>query len=684
MRWTIRLVFAALLALASSAGAIPPPWVPLGPFGGSIRSLTTGADPATLYAVTSGGVFKTADRGLSWTAINLRGDVTSLAADPVHAGVLYLSVQGEGVIKSTDGGAHWAPANGGLAVQSVAPRAVAVDPARPERLYLLTASAGLWRSGDGGASWRSGGPAGPRSIAVSPAAGTAFLSANGGVYRTLDTGATWKPAGRGLPAGPADALAVAASDPRTVYAYYNGAGLFRSQDGGASWHRQRAAFDAGALVAFAVSPHTPRLLYVSLSNGGFYRSLDGGVLWTGLAGISGVKVIAGAEPRTSGTVYAGLGTGRAGVDLGGVWRSADAGTTWTPRTQGMFAIPVATVAADPNDARKLWTSVDATPYRSLDHGAQWKPRRSIPTADDAGHDGVYVNFIRKLAVGAQSLLGPQSLSWLYALDGRALAATGAFDSSLLFRSYDDAVFWQLLASPVPSTPPSAEMLAIAPSRLSQLYVVAVDRTGLTSQKVYRSTDSGNTWQQEGDPGLVCGLGDLVVAPTSPEVLYAGGSGKSPAPYLCHPPFSPRVARSDDGGTTWTDISAGLPGEFVAALAVDPRDARIVYAGIGAGVAFPAGDGVWKSTDGGQTWSRAGAELAGHTVSALLASTLPGRLYAVVDGNRVFRSDDGGASWQGWTRGLRAQGITALTADPGDPRRIYAATTNGVWALTEAD
>ena len=109
-----------------------------------------------------------------------------------------------------------------------------------------------------------------------------------------------------------------------------------------------------------------------------------------------------------------------------------------------------------------------------------------------------------------------------------------------------------------------------------------------------------------------------------------------------------MARSDDGGATWTDVTAGLslPGEFVAALAVDPRDARTVYAGFGPGAAFPDGDGVWKSTDGGATWARAGAELAGRTITSLLASTLSGRVYAVVDGARVVRSDDGGASWQG--------------------------------------
>jgi photosystem II stability/assembly factor-like uncharacterized protein len=662
-------VFLCLLVLATSAQAIPPPWMPLGPFGGDVRSLTAGPDPATLYAVTPSGVFKTADRGLSWAAVNLRRDAANLAADPAHPGVLYLAVRIEGVIKSTDGGAHWAPANGGLPFQNATPRAVALDPARPERLYLITSSpAGLWRSSDGGASWRSGGPGGARSIAASSTAGIAFLSAAGGVYRTLDAGATWKLLTRGLPAGPADALAVAASDPRTVYADYNAAGLFRSQDGGASWQRQTLPLSGGGVVSFAVSPRTPRLLYLALSNGGFYRSADGGAHWTGFTGISNVRALAGAEPRTSGTVYAG--TGLLGGTLGGVWWSGDAGTTWTRRSQGLAALPAAQVGVDPAQPDHLWTGVGGTVYRSLDRGAHWSARSPIPT-----DNGTWTNLVRRVAVG--------SASRLYAQVTRFRATNGADNGTFLWRSADDSASWELLLGPS-GDPVSAGLFDISPSMPSDLYAVAVDGVSLSPGALLRSTDGGSSWQQEGSPGLVCVSGGLAVAPSSPEVLYAGGSGKSPAPYLCKPPFSTRVARSGDGGATWTDASAGLPLEVASSIAVDPRDPNVVYVSIAPGAALPEGDGVWKSTDGGQTWSRAGAGLAGRTASALLASTLSGRIYAVIDGTRVFRSDDGGATWQGWSRGLKTSAVFALTADPSDPSRIYAATANGVWVLTESD
>jgi photosystem II stability/assembly factor-like uncharacterized protein len=126
------------------------------------------------------------------------------------------------------------------------------------------------------------------------------------------------------------------------------------------------------------------------------------------------------------------------------------------------------------------------------------------------------------------------------------------------------------------------------------------------------------------------------------------------------------------------------GEVVSAVAVDPLDEDLVYAGIGPGFVAPQGDGVWRSPDGGATWRRAGAELAGRPVTVLLASAVPGRVYAVVDEDKVYRTQDGGDTWEEWSEDLRAGRIMNLAADTHDPNRIYASTTNGVWVLEEID
>jgi photosystem II stability/assembly factor-like uncharacterized protein len=160
-----------------------------------------------------------------------------------------------------------------------------------------------------------------------------------------------------------------------------------------------------------------------------------------------------------------------------------------------------------------------------------------------------------------------------------------------------------------------------------------------------------------------------VAPSAAAVLYL--SRPNPSSYCERTLF-----RNGDGGATWVPADAGLPADLrIEVLAVDPRDPDLVYIGT-------AGD-VWRSADGGRSWSSTGPELAGQSVQFLLASAVPGRLYTVL-GGRVLCSGDGGATWQDWSRGLRTLAVFSLTADPTDPRRIYAATLNGIWVLTETD
>ncbi|HEY4565369.1 MAG TPA: hypothetical protein VIJ36_20505, partial [Thermoanaerobaculia bacterium] len=140
-------VLLCLLVLATPSFAAA--WKPLGPFGGTVFSLTVApSDPHRLYAVAKEGVFRSTDGGGSWTAI--RPDAGSnVAVDPTRPDTLYLGIQtgGEpgGVQKSTDGGAHWT----GLPLKSFAVLSVAVDPARPSRLYAGTVTQGVWRSTNG-------------------------------------------------------------------------------------------------------------------------------------------------------------------------------------------------------------------------------------------------------------------------------------------------------------------------------------------------------------------------------------------------------------------------------------------------------------------------------------------------------------------------------------------------------
>jgi photosystem II stability/assembly factor-like uncharacterized protein len=119
--------------------------------------------PTTLYAATSTGVFKSIDGGAHWTPSDTglprctlnsapAACVSSLAVDPQTPATLYAGTS-DGVFKSIDGGAHWGFSMTGVESVGMGVSAVAIDPQAPATLYAATLGAGVFRSTDGGRSW---------------------------------------------------------------------------------------------------------------------------------------------------------------------------------------------------------------------------------------------------------------------------------------------------------------------------------------------------------------------------------------------------------------------------------------------------------------------------------------------------------------------------------------------------
>src|SRR5579864_9163314 len=259
----------------------------------------------------------------SWTSLLDGGPVWALATHPTRRGWLFAGTKTNGVLRSTDGGAIWQPANRGILNAWV--RAFAFDPTHPGVIY-----AGL----------QDGPPA---------------------VYKSTDGGDSWRPAGAGLPSG-VMSLAVDPRRPRTVYATSDFAnpeapGFFRSTDGGASWSVWGAGLPDGSVDAVAVSPTTPGLLYAGTF--GVYRSINGGASWT--AGGPGPERVSGLaiEPR-SGALYAAA--------TNGIFKSLDRGRTWSRQ----FDLATTTVAIDPATPQDVYAG-GFDLLRSTDGGAHWRP-----------------------------------------------------------------------------------------------------------------------------------------------------------------------------------------------------------------------------------------------------------------------------------------------------------------------
>lgn len=130
--------------------------------------------------------------------------------------------------------------------------------------------------------------------------------------------------------------------------------------------------------------------------------------------------------------------------------------------------------------------------------------------------------------------------------------------------------------------------------------------------------------------------------------------------------------STDGGTNWWD-GGGLPLETIRALAVASDDTNVVYAGM-------ATQGIYKSTDGGVFWRSTNTGLGNVEVRALAIDPFnPQVLYAGRDdGGGVYSSVDGGASWAAFNEDLGSRSIKSLWLDGGSCHTLLAGTMNGVW------
>ncbi len=151
-----------------------------------------------------------------------------------------------------------------------------------------------------------------------------------------------------------------------------------------------------------------------------------------------------------------------------------------------------------------------------------------------------------------------------------------------------------------------------------------------------------------------------------------------------------VWKTTDSGNTWNPIFDDQPTGSVGAIAVAPSDPNILYVGSGEGLQRPdlsTGDGVYKSSDGGKTWQHLGLRDAQQITSILVDPKDPNRVFVAAEGHPygsnaergVFRSTDGGQSFQKVLYKDENTGAADLVFDPSNSQTIYAV----LWAARVA-
>ncbi len=660
------------------------------------------SDPAVLYTANETGLFVSRDAASSWTQLCAE-NLQLLTIDPGPPAVLYGTARDAigdvRLKKSVDGGATWTQL--AASVEHFTGAFWVDTSTSPSTLYVNSLfKPGLHKSTDGGATWEGLGLMPSCELIFPPSGSVLFARQYGGgpleFLRSPDGGATWENIAPTLPGVVPNDMRTDPRDPtRRLYLYAvdpalapesladPGVVVYVSPDAGETWAKTDSDEQEWAKMLISVAPGTSP---ASISGAAAFLT---GFPWTVTDSATRASLVISSpvviDPTDPSILYAVASTNHG---TGGIYKSTDQGATWTNTTTAIKRRPfVYALAFDPQNPETIYVNTWGSVLKSTNGGASW-------TTVFTGEPGLSL----AIAPSSPSTLYLPTMSGLARSDDAGaswtdLPATGLWSQ----RTADEPYSRLLVASDSPET-----LLAFSGS------------------EIYQSSDGGQSWAKTaslpridsllgdaklrplkatlGDNLVMAGDGLVAAAPGAPSRFYAILS-EGPGDFGFHP-FG--VSTSTDGGRTWIQLGDGLTkddGQVYLPLALDTHDGVTVYARRAffesqTGLTFQ-NDGIWRSDDGGQTWSKLACEgLDGYQPSALFVDPwVSGTLYTAGDWTdltqttaKIYRSTDKGDSWQemGDLEPAEVGGyLTRLVPAPGGA--LYAIGTRGIFKwIPESD
>jgi photosystem II stability/assembly factor-like uncharacterized protein len=318
-----------------------------------------------------------------------------------------------------------------------------------------------------------------------------------------------------------------------------------------------------------------------------------------------------------------------GVGSGGVWKTENAGTTWTPIFDDESSYSIGAIAIDPNNPNTIWVGTgENVSGRHVGYG-----------------DGVY-------------------------------------------RSRDGGESWENMGL---EESEHIGMIRIDPRDSNTIFVAAQGPlwSGGGDRGLFKSTDGGETWNKVLGEGLgntelddeYTGVSEVHMDPRDPDVMYAvswqrlrnvavlidGGPGTG-------------IHKSVDGGETWRELEEGLPEGMMAktGLAISPQNPDVIYATI---ELDNRTGGFWRSEDGGETWEKMNEYLSGgtgpHYYQEIFAS--PHRFDRVYQMDvQMHRTDNGGEDFITMDHETKHSDHHAMAFRPDDPNYLIVGTDGGIY------
>jgi PKD repeat protein len=635
-----------------SLSLIPNDWSPLGPTGapaggGAGRINFVRFDPTnsnTIYVgAPDGGLWKSINGGTTWTTNTDQLTVigcTDIAINPSNTQIMYLATgDGEagdsysvGVLKSIDGGATWNTTGLNWAV-SLGRRIsrLLMHPSNPLILIAATTN-GMYRTIDGGVTWTQTSTGSYKSAEFSPGSANTVYAAGTILRRSIDNGVTWTTITSGLPTTGVQRISIAVTPANSAYVYLligqssdqGLLGIYRSTDSGATFTTQKgptspnllgwssAGTDSGGQafydLAIAVSPTAANTVLVGGVN--TWRSLDGGVTWTlnsHWTGSGAPYVHADCHaiqflPGSSTTYFMGHD--------GGISKTTNSGTSFTDISS------------------------------NLQIAQQYRIGLSATTAGRiiAGHQDNGTN-----------LLNGGSWTRVYGGDGMDCFIDrtnnnilyGSYVYGDYYKSTNGGATWTTITTGLPNGAGNASWLSPwhqDPVSATTLY--AAGRAAL-----YKSTNGGSNWSAVGTPSGSNRVLEFAIAPSNNQILYAVKQNA--------------ISISINGGTTFTDVTGTLPvgTASITNVTISSTNPSIVWVTFSG---YSAANKVYKSINSGTTWVNISTGLPNVPCNTIVyqGGTTNDVVYVGTDIG-VFYIDNIMSSWQNYMSGLPRVSISDL-------------------------
>ena len=421
--------------------------------------------------------------------------------------------------------------------------------------------------------------------------------------------------------------------------------------------RNIGPFRGGRTRAAAGVPGQPSVFYMGQVNGGVWKSDDFGHTWNPIFDAQPTQSIGAiaVAPSNPNIVYVASGEGLRRPDLSvgdGIYRSADAGATWT-HLGLRDGQQVPTLAIDPRNPDRLFAAVLGHPYgasaergiyRSTDGGATWEKSLYVD-ADTGGWDVCFApgNPDVMYATLWESRLGPWD-------GGNSYKGT----KGGLFKSTDGGQTWRKLTAGLPADV-SQVYVTVAPADPRRIYATVGTSH---SSEIYRSDDAGENWHlatTDTRPALAIGGGDMPlirVDPVNPDVVYSA---------------TVVAWRSTDGAKTWSALKGAPGGDDYQNLWINPQNPAIIL--------LVSDQGAVVTVNGGRTWSSWYNQPTAQLYHVTADNAFPYRVYSGQQESGsvgiASRGNDGVITFRDW-HPVGASEYGYVTPDPLDPNIVYGA------------